>query len=88
VQPSHTKTHASSRLGEAHSPKRDGLSPKTKLPRLSEMLEQSLKLNPYNSRLGESGSLERELQILALFYAHNNNNRTQNTLQIYTIHSA
>jgi len=81
------KTHASSRLGEAHSPKRDGLSPKTKLPCLSEMLEQSLKLKPCNSRLGESSLLERELQAWALVYAHNSNNRTQNTLQFHTIHS-
>jgi len=80
-------THASSRLGEAHSPKQDGLSPKTKLPRLSEMLEQSLKLKPCNSRLGESSPLERELQAWALFYAHNISNRTQNTLQFHTIHS-
>jgi len=55
------KTTTNSRLGEAHSPKRDGLSPKTKLPCLSEMHEQNLKLSPCNSRLGESGSLEREL---------------------------
>jgi len=34
------KTHTGSRLGESHSPKQDGLSPKTKSPRLSEMLKQ------------------------------------------------
>jgi len=32
-------TLSSYRLGEAHSPKRDGLSPKTKTLRSSEMLE-------------------------------------------------
>ncbi|QCE06747.1 hypothetical protein DEO72_LG9g1761 [Vigna unguiculata] len=34
------KTHTGFRLGETHSPKRDGLSPKTKSPCLNEMLEQ------------------------------------------------
>jgi len=34
-------TLSSSRLGKANSPKRDGLSPKTKTPRPREMLEQT-----------------------------------------------
>jgi len=53
---------------------------------LSEELEQNLKLSLCNSRLGESGSLERELQALALFYARNSSNRTQNTPQFLPIH--
>ncbi|QCE03793.1 hypothetical protein DEO72_LG8g1820 [Vigna unguiculata] len=53
-----TQLHTNSRLGEAYSPKRDDLSPKTKSYRLGEMNEQNSKLSLCNSCLGESGSLE------------------------------
>jgi len=56
-----TQTHTNSRLGEAHSPKRDDMSPKTKSPRLSEMVEQGRVSSPYIFRLGESGSPERDM---------------------------
>ena len=72
-----------SRLGETHSPKRDGQSPKIKIPRLSEMLEQNLKLCLSNSHLGESGSLKREVKTLALLYARDSNNCAQTHTNSY-----
>ena len=78
-----TQTHTGSHLGKTHSPKRDGQSRKIKTPRLSEMLEQNLKLCLYNSRLGEFGSLEREVQTLTLLYAHDNSNCAQTHTNSY-----
>jgi len=66
------ETHTDSCLGESHSPKRDGLSPKTKSPRLSEMLDQkevyeSPHISPRRSwlawaRNADSGTVSRTQQ--------------------------
>jgi len=44
-------------------------------------------MSPYMSRLGEPGSPERELQVLALIHAHTLLHRLQNTNQNIQIHS-
>jgi len=84
-------TLSCSRLGETHSPKRDDLSPNLKTLCLSDSLEQKRGMSPCISHLGEPGSLERDMQTLALFHAHKQQQHTQihtpiNAKQSRTMH--